>query len=88
MDTQPDQLSAKADEAQIQPKDDHEPSSDEKTLDEKPEGQAFGEITFPEGGARAWSVAFGAAGTLFCTFGYANAFGCVLQHYMPRGPST
>jgi hypothetical protein len=30
---------------------------------------------FPEGGARAWSVAVGAAGVIFCTFGYANAFG-------------
>jgi hypothetical protein len=32
---------------------------------------------FPDGGARSWSVAYGAAGVLFCTFGYANAFGCV-----------
>ena len=30
---------------------------------------------FPEGGARAWSVALGCAGILFCTFGYINAFG-------------
>lgn len=32
-------------------------------------------MDFPDGGARAWSVAIGAAGVLFCTFGYANAFG-------------
>jgi len=31
--------------------------------------------TFPEGGARAWAVAAGAAGVLFCTLGYSNAFG-------------
>jgi hypothetical protein len=30
---------------------------------------------FPEGGLRAWLVVFGTAATLFCTFGYANAFG-------------
>jgi hypothetical protein len=35
------------------------------------------ETTFPEGGRRAWFVASGAAGVLFCTFGYANAFGSV-----------
>lgn len=34
-------------------------------------------MEFPDGGAKAWSVAIGAAGVLFCTFGYANAFGCV-----------
>jgi hypothetical protein len=33
------------------------------------------DFDFPEGGLRAWSVAAGAAGVLFCTFGYANAFG-------------
>lgn len=37
--------------------------------------------TFPDGGARAWSVAVGAAGVLFCTFGYANGFG-----YVPKVP--
>ena len=31
--------------------------------------------TFPEGGGRAWSVACGAAGIMFCSFGYINAFG-------------
>jgi hypothetical protein len=30
---------------------------------------------FPEGGARAWSVAVGTAGVTFCTFGYVNTFG-------------
>lgn len=32
-------------------------------------------ITFPEGGARGWATAAGAAGVLFCTFGYINTFG-------------
>lgn len=32
-------------------------------------------ITFPEGGARGWSTTAGAAGVLFCTFGYINTFG-------------
>lgn len=34
-------------------------------------------MTFPEGGARAWGVALGTAGVLFCTFGFANSFGYV-----------
>lgn len=34
-----------------------------------------GDMAFPEGGLRAWLVACGAGGVLFCTFGYANAFG-------------
>ena len=33
------------------------------------------ESTYPEGGVRAWSVAAGCGGMLFCTFGYVNAFG-------------
>lgn len=33
------------------------------------------EATFPEGGARAWSVAVGAAGVMFATLGYSNAYG-------------
>ena len=73
MDLKPEQPSTRADETKIQPND--EPSSDERTIDEKPAEQASGDNTFPEGGPRAWSVAFGAAGALFCTFGYANAFG-------------
>lgn len=32
-------------------------------------------VTFPEGGARGWATAAGAAGVLFCTFGYINTFG-------------
>lgn len=33
------------------------------------------EEEFPEGGARAWGVALGCGGILFCTFGFANSFG-------------
>lgn len=33
------------------------------------------QIEYPEGGARAWLDAVGAAGALFCTSGYINAFG-------------
>ena len=35
-------------------------------------------MEFPEGGARAWLVAVGAAGVLFCTSGYINAFGYLI----------
>ncbi|CAD6454327.1 5265c8df-1c99-438b-a585-f04aab271371 [Sclerotinia trifoliorum] len=38
-------------------------------------------LDFPDGGARAWSVALGAAGVLFCTFGYINAFGVYQEYY-------
>lgn len=41
--------------------------------------------TFPEGGIRAWSVAAGHAGAMFCTFGYINSFGFVHQ---PPGVQT
>ncbi|PQE15489.1 riboflavin transporter MCH5 protein [Rutstroemia sp. NJR-2017a WRK4] len=38
-------------------------------------------MTFPDGGARAWAVTAGAAGLLFCTFGYINAFGVYQEYY-------
>ena len=37
--------------------------------------RSFGNGDFPEGGARAWSVVAGAAGIIFCSLGYCNAFG-------------
>jgi len=40
------------------------------------------EDTFPEGGARAWSVAAGTAGVTFCTLGYLNSYGYAQP--MPR----
>lgn len=36
-------------------------------------------MTFPEGGARGWTTTAGAAGVLFCTFGYINTFGYVFS---------
>ncbi|KAJ5782241.1 hypothetical protein N7457_004015 [Penicillium paradoxum] len=36
---------------------------------------------FPDGGARAWSVAASAAGLMFCSFGYINAFGVYQEYY-------
>lgn len=30
---------------------------------------------YPEGGARAWSVAIGNAGAMFCTLGFVNSIG-------------
>jgi hypothetical protein len=51
-----------------------------ESCDETSSGRTAGEevsdmTAFPEGGARAWAVAAGTAGALFCTFGYCNAFG-------------
>lgn len=34
---------------------------------------------FPDGGLQAWAVVAGAFCVLFCTFGYLNAYGYVLQ---------
>jgi hypothetical protein len=37
------------------------------------------EHDFPDGGPRAWAVAFGACFVLFCTLGYVNSFGYVFR---------
>lgn len=48
----------------------------EGALSTQADGQETSEeMTFPEGGARAWFVAAGAAGVMFCTLGYVNSFG-------------
>jgi hypothetical protein len=55
------------------------PSVENVSLEEKPTDESPPHMAFPESSARAWSVALGTAGVLFCTFGYANAFGSVLK---------
>lgn len=40
------------------------------------------EAEFPDGGTRAWLVAAGAGGVLFCTLGYTNVFGIFQAYYM------
>ena len=48
----------------------------EGALSDQADGREISEeMTFPEGGARAWFVAAGTAGVLFCTLGYTNSFG-------------
>lgn len=54
-------------------------ASIEEQPDEKAPGPQGGQSPFPEGGLRAWSVAIGASGVLFSTFGYINAFGYVFS---------
>jgi hypothetical protein len=54
---------------------DLEHSLGEKSINSNGEPTVQPEVTYPDGGARAWFVAAGAAGILFSTFGYANAFG-------------
>ncbi|KAJ5929482.1 hypothetical protein N7454_006432 [Penicillium verhagenii] len=39
------------------------------------------QVTFPEGGLRAWSVVAGAFCISFCTFGYLNAYGVYQNYY-------
>jgi hypothetical protein len=41
----------------------------------EPTSEKTSQLEFPDGGARAWSVAAACAGILFCTFGYVNSFG-------------
>jgi hypothetical protein len=36
----------------------------------------------PEGGARAWLVAGGAASIFFCTLGFSNSFGTFEEYYI------
>ena len=40
------------------------------------------ELTFPDGGFRAWLVAAGAGCVLFSTMGYSNSFGIFQAYYM------
>ncbi|RAL08253.1 MCT family MFS transporter [Aspergillus homomorphus CBS 101889] len=37
--------------------------------------------TFPDGGLRAWSVALGNAGVMFCTLGYVNSWSVYQAYY-------
>ena len=46
-----------------------------RSSEDLPVEKAYGPPDFPEGGAKAWAVALGCSGLLFCTFGYINAFG-------------
>jgi hypothetical protein len=54
---------------------DHPTDIEENFAEDDTSDQMSKETTFPEGGTRAWLVALGAAGVLFCTFGNINAFG-------------
>ena len=59
------------------PPENHPPTagstSDPRTSE--PETSSSEDVTFPEGGARAYTVAFGASGALICTLGYIYTFG-------------
>ena len=52
----------------------------ETSLESHPQEKAL-TSDFPEGGRAGWLAACGAAGTLFCTFGFANAFGIFQAYY-------
>lgn len=52
--------------------------SSDQSAEDVPTKEESPEITFPEGGLKAWSVAIGCALVLFATFGNVNAFGSVL----------
>ncbi len=50
-------------------------ASDAALSDNTIEKDTSTETSFPEGGARAWSVAMDTGGVMFSTLGYTNAFG-------------
>jgi len=50
-------------------------NNDDFTLEAQDTELNLEKQTFPEGGLRAWSVVAATSCILFCTFGYANAFG-------------
>ncbi|GAM91283.1 hypothetical protein ANO11243_093310 [Dothideomycetidae sp. 11243] len=57
---------------------------DEEMADAVPTARNFGSApapTFPEGGAKAWSVVFGAWLVHMCTFGYTSSFGIYQSFY-------
>ncbi|PYI08788.1 putative monocarboxylate permease [Aspergillus sclerotiicarbonarius CBS 121057] len=57
--------------------------SEEGTSNTNPEEE------FPEGGSRAWSVALGNAGVMFCTLGYVNSWGYYEQFQLrDENPSS
>lgn len=60
---------------------DQEFPDEKKSPDQIPAEVKPGAMSFPEGGFRAWSVVFGTSCILFCTFGYANAFGVYQEYY-------
>lgn len=66
--------------AQVQPKSSQVPlvhDGEDDIEDRQPP-----EHDFPEGGLRAWLVAAGTAGILFCTLGYSNSFGVFQAYYI------
>lgn len=54
---------------------DRENSLERALSDQTDDKETAEETTFPEGGVRAWLVAAGTAGVMFCTLGYVNSFG-------------
>lgn len=73
-------MSSKESQGDANVRDQADPQRDEQrsigeSVDSLPAVEKPQAPTFPEGGARAWSVALGATGVLFCTFGYNNAYG-------------
>ncbi|KAK6348718.1 hypothetical protein TWF718_006505 [Orbilia javanica] len=54
---------------------------DDPALDAEKQ-QSPPEITFPEGGLKAWLIVLGAAISMFCSFGYVNAFGVYESYYL------
>lgn len=54
---------------------DREKGLSEQSLEDAQAKAEHPEVTFPDGGFRAWSVAVGCSLIMFSTFGYVNAYG-------------
>jgi hypothetical protein len=60
-----EQISAKSDEG----------ARDENDVNEAEQSRSKDSPDFPDGGARAWSIALGSSAVLFCTLGSVSSFG-------------
>ncbi|KAL2835315.1 major facilitator superfamily domain-containing protein [Aspergillus pseudoustus] len=57
-----------------------EPLSEQRH-EPKAEHKQHGLADFPDGGSRAWGVALGNSGVMFCTLGYINSWGVYQAYY-------
>ena len=71
-------------ESHTQPRDAEKPPSESDTASQQTANTNNEDNTsdVPDGGSRAWLVAAGTAGILFCTMGYTNSFGVFQAYYM------
>lgn len=67
---------------QLEPEKPQTDSSISKQTANNKANDKYEDCDFPDGGARAWTVAAGTASILFCTLGYTNSWGVFQAYYM------